>query len=138
LPVGSSLQAAGNVAGSLTRATVPGVAEAEAGLVGAAYYASGSAVTAPLVTPLLTAAEAVPVVGAGVVAGGVGGNLYEDAATSLGASKTEAIASGAFGAVLTGAAAGALVGSPTVIGAPIGAVIGGVVGLGGYALSKWL
>jgi RHS repeat-associated protein len=132
------MNAAGSAAGTLVRGVVPGVAETEVGLVGAAYYASQSAATAPLVTPLLTAAEAVPIVGGGLVAGGVAGNLYENAATSLGASKTTARGAGIGGAILTGAAVGALIGSPTGIGAPIGAVIGGAAGLIGYGLSKWL
>lgn len=137
-PAPGLMNTAGGVGGALVRNTVPGVAEGEAVLVGAAYYASGSATTAPLVAPLLTAAEAVPIVGGGVVAGGVAGNLYENAATSLGASEKVAKGTGIGGAILTGAAAGAIIGSPTGIGAPIGAVIGGVAGLIGYGLSKWL
>ncbi len=136
--VSPRMNTAGGATGTLVKGVVPGVAEAEVGLVGAAYYASQSAATAPLVTPLLTAAEAVPIVGGGLVAGGVAGNLYENAATSLGASETTAKASGIGGAILTGAAVGALIGSPTGIGAPIGAVIGGAAGLIGYGLSKWL
>jgi RHS repeat-associated protein len=132
------MQSAGGTAGTLARGVVPGVAEAEVALIGGAYYASQSAVTAPLVTPLITAAEAVPVAGGGLVAGGVAGNLYENAATTLGASDTVAKTTGALGAVLTGAAVGAVIGSPTGIGAPVGAVIGGVAGLVGYGLSKWL
>ena len=132
------MNVSGTAAGNIVRGTVPGVVEAETALVGAAYYASGSAATAPLVTPLLTAAEAVPIVGGGLVAGAIGGNLYEEAATSMGASKVVAKGSGVAGAILTGAAVGALIGSPTGIGAPIGAVIGGAVGLIGYGLSQWL
>ena len=132
------LNSVGGTASTLVKGVVPGVAEAEIGLIGAAYYASQTAATAPLVTPLLTAAEAVPIVGGGLVAGGVAGNLYENAATSLGASSTVAKGTGIGGAILTGAAVGALIGSPTGIGAPIGAVIGGAAGLIGYGLSKWL
>jgi RHS repeat-associated protein len=134
----STLNTAGNTAAGLTRAVVPGVVEAEAALVSGAYVASGYTATAPLVTPLLTAAEAVPIVGGGLVAGAVGGNLVEAGARELGASDEVAQGSGAVGAILTGAGVGALIGSPTGIGAPVGAVIGGVVGLGGYVLSKWL
>ena len=132
------LKSAGGAAGGVVRAAVPGVVEAEAVLVGGAYYAAGSTMTAPLVTPLLTAAEAVPIVGGSLVVGAIGGNLAEAGARKLGASDRVAEGSGAVGAMLTGAGVGALIGSPTGIGAPVGAVIGGVVGLGGYYLSKWL
>lgn len=136
-PTGGFVNVAGNTAANITRAAVPGVVEAEAALTGGAYiaYATGNAA---LVTPLLTAAEAVPVVGGSLVAGAVVGNLAEAGARKLGASEDVAQGSGAVAAMLTGAGVGALIGSPTGIGAPIGAVIGGAVGLGGYYLSKWL
>jgi hypothetical protein len=123
---------------TIVKNLVPGVAEAETLLAGAAYYAVGSDVTLPLVAPLLTAAEAVPVVGGGAAAGAFAGNAYEEAASSLGASKPVAAGAGVGGSILSGAAVGALVGAPTGIGAPIGALVGGAAGLVGYGLSKWL
>ena len=134
----SLMNVAGTTAGSITKATVPGVVEAETALVGSAYVASGYTATAPLVTPLLTAAEAVPVVGGSLVAGGVVGNLAEGGARALGASERVAEESGALAAGLTGAAVGALIGSPTGIGAPVGAAIGFAAGVAGYYLSRSL
>jgi len=128
----------GSTTSAVVKNVVPGVVEAELGLLGAAYYAHKFTVTARLVSPLMTASEAVPIVGGGLVAGAIGGNLYENAARSMGAGNTVAKGSGLAGAVLTGAAVGALIGAPTGIGAPIGAVIGGVAGLVGYGLSQWL
>lgn len=145
LPPTNFVNIAGNAAANITRATVPGVVETEAALTGGAYLAYTTGHTA-LVTPLLTGAEAVPIVGGSLVAGAIVGNLAEagtrTVARRLGAS--EAVAqevgqeSGAVAAMLTGAGVGALIGAPTGIGAPVGAVIGGIVGLGGYYLSKIL
>ena len=133
-PAIPNMNATGQIAGNIVRGVVPGVAEAEAGLVGGAYYAAQSTATEFLVTPLLTTAEAVPIAGGGLVAGGVAGNLYENAATSLGASQDVAKGVGFGGAVLSGAALGAVIASPTGIGAPIGALIGGAAGAVGYWL----
>jgi hypothetical protein len=119
------------------RGVVPGVVEAELGLQGAAYVAYTSGAPA-LVTPLMTAAEAVPIVGGSALVGGVVGNLAESGARSLGASEPVAEGTGALAAGLTGAGVGALIGSPTGIGAPVGAAVGFVAGVGGYYLSRWL
>lgn len=137
-PNGGFTNVAGNAATTMIRGLVPGVIEAETALVGGAMLASGHAATVSLVTPLLTAAEAVPIVGGSLVAGGVVGNLAEEGARSLGASESVSEASGAIAAGLTGAGVGALIGAPTGIGAPIGAAIGFVAGVGGYYLSRWL
>jgi hypothetical protein len=136
--LGSAITTAGRTATEVTRATVPGVAEAESALVGGAYLASSSSLTAPLVTPLMTAAEGVPIVGGSVVVGATVGNLAEAGAKAMGASKEVAEGTGALSAMASGAAIGALIGAPTGIGAPVGAVVGAVAGLGGYYLSKYL
>jgi len=127
----------GNVAGGLTRAFVPGVVEAELGLLGGAYYAAGSQVAKVLVSPLVTASEAVPIVGAGVVAGGVIGNIVQSKLSAHGAGTAVAATGGALAAGLTGAGVGALIGAPTGIGAPMGAAVGFAAGVTGYYLSKW-
>lgn len=133
-----AVNTAGNVAGGITRATVPLVAETEMGLLGGAYYAAGSTSTQFLVTPLVTASEAVPIVGAGVVAGGLVGNVVQSELAAHGASAVVADTGGAISAGLTGAGVGALIGAPTGIGAPVGAVVGFAAGVTGYYLSKYL
>jgi RHS repeat-associated protein len=135
-PFNGLVNVAGNTAAEVTRTVVPGVAETETALMGGAYLAYTTGHTA-FVAPLMTASEAVPIVGGGLVAGAVVGNLAEGTAKSLGASQGVAEASGALAAGLTGAGVGALIGAPTGIGAPVGAAIGFVAGVAGYYLSKW-
>src|SRR5262249_42743918 len=78
---------AASFAGAVGR-MVPGVAEGEAVLAGAAISASASPATAGLVTPLLTAAEALPVAaGAGVIGDGAG-HLVRAGALAAGATET--------------------------------------------------
>jgi RHS repeat-associated protein len=132
------MNAAGGAGSALIKGVVPGAAEAEVGLLGAAYYAAQSPLTARLAPLLVTASEAVPIAGAGFVAGVAAGSQYENAAASLGAGETVITGTGLAGAVLSGAAVGALIGAPTAIGAPIGAVIGGAAAAIGYGVSKWL
>jgi hypothetical protein len=112
--------------GSFGRNVVPLAAEAETVLLNAAYRASGSSVTSPLVTPLLTAAAAVPVV-AGVAAIGVGtGHAVRAGAEALGANAADANILGLEAAVLTGAALGSVIpGVGTAVGAGIGALVAG-------------
>lgn len=136
-PGASALNTAGNAATSLTRAVVPGVAEAEVALAGGAVYANAAGYTA-VGAALETGAAAVPIVGGGLLAGATVGNLAEAGASKLGATREAAQLTGATAAMLAGAGVGALIGSPTVIGAPVGAAIGALAGLAGYALSKWL
>jgi RHS repeat-associated protein len=135
--VGSSpINVAGGLAANVVRATVPGAAEAEAALAGAAVYAHGAGFTA-LGTALETGAASVPVVGGSLIIGAVLGNLAEAGATALGASRDVAEGFGAGSAALSGMAAGALIGSAFGgIGAGPGAFAGLLVGLGGYYLSK--
>ncbi len=126
----------GQVALAATRTFVPFVAEAEMGLMGAGMLAYNAGYTTVGVG-LFSAASYVPVVGGSLVAGAIGGNLYESAALSLGASEETSVAVGAGGAALTGAAVGALIGSVLpVVGTGVGAAIGAVAGLIGYGLSK--
>ncbi len=143
----TGINATGNVLGGLTRAVVPGVIEAEIALTAGSAYAYSAAATATGTTAtaltatggaLATGAAAVPVVGIGVVAGGLAGNVGEQLATNAGASTEVAQASGALSAVLVGAGAGALVGAPVGgIGAVPGAIVGAAAGLVGYAISKF-
>jgi hypothetical protein len=134
--VGGLINTAGTAAANITRAVVPGVAEAETALVGSAIYANAAGYTA-LGGALETGAAAVPVVGGSLVAGAVVGNLAEAGARQLGANDQVAEGTGAVAAMLTGAGVGALIGAPVGgIGAGPGAIVGGVVGLGGYYLSK--
>ena len=111
------------LAGNVGR-MVPGVVEAELGLTGAAMYASSYSLTSGLVTPLLTAAEAVPVVaGAGVLGAGAG-HLARAGAEALGADQSTAVGVGLGAAVLTGAVIGsAIPGVGTAVGAGIGALV---------------
>jgi hypothetical protein len=112
--------------GSVGRAVVPGVAEGELALGSAAYLAAGSQLTAPLVTPLLTAAEALPVAaGVGVVGAGAG-HAARLGAAALGADEQTANVVGFGTAILVGAALGSFIpGVGTVIGAAIGAIVAG-------------
>ena len=112
-----------SVAGGVGR-MVPGVVETEAGLTGAAMAAS---TTAPaLVTPLLTAAEAVPVVAGAAVLGAGAGQLARAGAAAAGADADTAAGIGLGAAVLTGAAIGSVIpGVGTAVGAGIGAVVAG-------------
>jgi hypothetical protein len=136
-PVGAVLNVAGSTLANITRATVPGVVEAEIGLGVAALYANAAGYTA-VGAALETGVVAVPIVGGSLVVGAVVGNVAEAGARELGASNDVAEGAGAIAAGLTGAGAGALIGSPTVIGTPVGAAIGFVAGVGGYYLSKLL
>ena len=112
--------------GSVGRTLVPGVAEGEIALTSAAYAASSSTLTAPLVTPLLTAAQALPVAaGVGVVGAGAG-HAARMGAAALGASEETANVVGFETAVLTGAALGSFIpGVGTAVGAGVGAVVAG-------------
>jgi RHS repeat-associated protein len=105
---------------------VPFVAETEAALVSTAYLAAGHTATAPLVSPLLATAEAVPVVaGVGVVGAGAG-HAARYGASQLGASQETANTVGLGAAVLTGAALGSVIpGVGTAVGAGIGALVAG-------------
>ena len=79
-----------------------------------------------MVTPLLTAAEAVPVVaGVGVVGAGAG-HAARYGASQLGASQSTADTVGLGAAVLTGAALGSVIpGVGTAVGAGLGALVAG-------------
>jgi hypothetical protein len=114
-----------NVLGGVGR-VVPGVAEAEAGLLGLAGVAAGHSATVGLVAPLMTAAEAVPVAaGVGVVGAGTG-LAVRAAAEELGASRDTANGVGLVAAVATGAALGSVIpGVGTAVGAGIGAIVAG-------------
>jgi RHS repeat-associated protein len=90
--------------GAVGRA-VPGVAEGEAALTTAAYYAAQTSWASGAVTPLLTAAETLPVAaGAGVV-GAAAGHAVRAAALAAGASEETANTIGLAGAVIGGAVA---------------------------------
>ncbi len=103
---------------------VPGVVETEMGLTGLAVAASTSAPA--LVTPLLTAAEAVPVVAGAAVIGAGAGHLARAGASALGADEGTANTVGLGAAVLTGAAIGSVIpGVGTAVGAGIGALVAG-------------
>jgi RHS repeat-associated protein len=112
-----------NLAGGVGR-MVPGVVEGEMGLTGAAVLASSHA--PGLVTPLLTAAEALPVVaGAAVIGAGVG-HLVRAGASAAGADTQTANGLGLGAAILTGAAIGSVIpGVGTAVGAGIGALVAG-------------
>ena len=114
--------------------SIPLVAEGEAVLLGAAYYASGNAATAALVTPLVTAAQALPVAaGVGVVGAGAG-HAARYAASQAGAGEQTANTIGLGAAVLTGAALGSFIpGVGTAVGAGVGAAVAG----GMYLWSIW-
>lgn len=112
---------------------VPGVAETEAALLGGAYLASGHAASAPLVAPLMSAAETVPVVAGVGVVGALTGHAAREGATALGASSSTAETIGFGTAVATGAALGSFIpGVGTAVGAGVGALVAG----GFYLLSR--
>ncbi|HSH79930.1 MAG TPA: RHS repeat-associated core domain-containing protein, partial [Herpetosiphonaceae bacterium] len=114
-----------SLAGGVGR-IVPGVVEAEMGLTAAAMAASSHAATTSLVTPLLTAAEAVPVVAGAAVLGAGAGHLARAGATAVGADAGTATGIGLGAAVLTGAAIGSVIpGVGTAVGAGIGALVAG-------------
>lgn len=123
---GISLSGAGTGALRAVGSVVPGVAEAETVLVGVAGVAASSPATVGLVTPLLTAAEAVPVAaGVGVVGAGVG-HAARYVASEAGASTETANTIGLGAAVVTGAALGSVIpGVGTAVGAGIGALVAG-------------
>jgi hypothetical protein len=114
-----------SIAGGVGR-MVPGVVEAEMGLTGLAAVASTHAPA--LVTPLLTAAEAVPVIaGAAVIGAGVG-QLARAGASAAGADASTSTGIGLGAAVLTGAAIGSVIpGVGTAVGAGIGALAAGAL-----------
>lgn len=127
---------AGHATLGLTRAAVPGVAEAELVFGTGAIYAYGAGYTT-IGAGLTTAAAYTPVVGGSLVAGAFTGNLAEYGASRLGASEEVATGVGALGAAGGGAAVGALIGSVIpVVGTGAGAAVGAVAGLIGYGLSK--
>jgi hypothetical protein len=102
------------------------VAEGEAGLIGLAVAAAGHQATAGLVTPLLTAAEALPVAAGAGVGGAVAGHLVRAGLEQAGVSHETASTVGFGTAVLTGAALGSFIpGVGTAAGAAIGAIIAG-------------
>ena len=69
---------------------VPGVVEGESVLISTAMVAASNPATAGLVTPLLTAAEALPVVaGAGVI-GATAGHLTREEPVAAGAGEDTA------------------------------------------------
>jgi RHS repeat-associated protein len=108
--------------GNAGRTYGPGVVEAEATLLSSAYVAGQFTVTQPFVTTLLTASEAVPVIGGvGVVGAGVG-HLSKLAAEELGADEDTADEVGYGGAAGAGAGIGVWLGGP--LGAAAGAGIG--------------
>jgi len=112
-----------SVAGGVGR-MVPGVVEGEMALTGAAMLASTHAPV--LVTPLLTAAEALPVVAGAAVIGAGAGHLARAGASALGADDSTATGIGLGAAVLTGAAIGSVIpGVGTAVGAGIGALVAG-------------
>ena len=109
--------------GAIGRA-VPGVAEGEAALMTAAYYAAQTTWATAAVTPLMTAAEALPVAaGAGVV-GAAAGHAARAAALAAGASEETANTIGLGSAVIAGAALGSVIPG---VGTAAGAVVGGAV-----------
>ena len=111
---------------------MPLVAEAEAVLIGAAGAATSSPVTAPLVAPLMTAAEALPVAaGVGVVGAG-SGHLVRAGLESAGVDKSTAAGIGFGTAIATGAALGSFIPG---VGNVAGAIIGGLVAGGFYLLT---
>lgn len=107
---------------------VPGVAEGEAGLIGLAGLAAGHSATAGLVTPLLTAAEALPVAAGAGVGGAVAGHLVRAGLEEAGVSHETASTIGFGAAVLTGAALGSFIpGVGTAVGAAIGGIVAGAL-----------
>jgi RHS repeat-associated protein len=105
---------------------VPGVAEGEMALMGAAGLAAGNLATVGLVAPLMTAAEALPVAaGVGVVGAGTG-HLVRAGLEEAGVSHETASGIGFGAAIATGAALGTVIpGVRNVAGALIGAAVAG-------------
>jgi hypothetical protein len=105
---------------------VPFVAEAEVVLMSGAGLAASHTATASLAAPLMTAAEAVPVVaGVGVVGAGAG-HIARAGASYAGADAQTADTIGFGAAVVTGAALGSFIpGVGTAVGAGIGAIVAG-------------
>jgi RHS repeat-associated protein len=101
---------------------VPGVAEVEMVLIGAAGIAAGNLATVGLVAPLMTAAEALPVAaGVGVVGAGTG-HLVRAGLEEAGVSHETASGIGFGAAIATGAVLGTVIpGVGNVAGALIGA-----------------
>ncbi|KAH7138741.1 insecticidal toxin complex protein [Dendryphion nanum] len=123
------------VAASMAESLAPeGFAEAEVAL----SYASTMAGAAGHTTTSLvlgSTAKAVPVVGAAMVAGGVGGYVGEKVTSLVSDDPATIRTGGALGAIAAGAGIGAVVGAPAGgVGAVPGAVIGGAVGLATYLL----
>ena len=126
-------QAGAGVLGGIGRA-VPFVAEGEAALMGAAGLAAQSPVTVGLVSPLMTAAEALPVAaGVGVVGAGAG-HAVRVGLEKAGVDKDTATGIGFGAAVATGAALGTVIPG---VGNVAGAVIGGLVAGAFYLFSLW-
>ena len=132
------MSSAGEALNNGARGFVPLVAETEYALnaVGVEIMRQGGG--APLATmgagAAFYAAKAVPVVGASAWLGAGAGGYYEEAAASMGWSKPAQKATGLGGAILTGAAVGAIAGSPVGgIGAVPGLIIGGIAGGVAYA-----
>jgi hypothetical protein len=113
---------------------VPGVVEGEAALMGAAGLAAQSSLTVGLVSPLMTAAEALPVAsGVGIVGAGAG-HLVRVGLEKAGVDKDTATGIGFGAAVATGAALGTVIPG---VGNVAGAVIGGLVAGAFYLFSLW-
>ena len=111
-----------------------GFAEVEVGLSYASTVAGASGYTTTSVV-VGGVARGVPIVGAAMVAGGMGGYAGEKL-TSMVTDDPRAIKSGgALGAIAAGAGVGALIGAPAGgIGAVPGALLGGAVGLATYLI----
>ena len=126
----------GNFALNAARAYVPYVAEAEATLVGSAFFAHGLGL-AKTSAALAGAADFVPVVGGSMLSGAIAGNAVEMGLEKAGAPKLVAEGGGVVSALIAGAGAGALIGMGAGgVGAGPGAVVGGLVGVGAYLWSK--
>jgi len=110
---------------------VPGVAEGEAALMGAAYLAYNVGARA-LVSPLMTAAEALPVAAGAGVGGALAGHAVRAGLEAAGVSHETATQVGFGAAVLTGAAIGSVIPG---VGTAVGAVIGGVLAGAFYLFS---
>jgi RHS repeat-associated protein len=126
----------GGAATTLTRSFVPGVSELESSLQGVSQLAYQFRL--PLVGGgLATAANAVPVAGAGLAVGGIAGTVTEEALLKAGADRDTAAVAGLGAAIYAGVRIGALVGAPFEgIGAVPGAIIGGIAGAIGFALFR--
>lgn len=148
----SSIGAARTFASGAVRMLAPEVEMAEEAMQGGAqalyqggtaimnrYGPGGAAVGGALVRmapQVMAAAEYVPIIGGGAIVGGLGGHASEHIATSLGATESQAKGAGLLGAALTGAAAGALLTSPTGPGAGVGAAVGAVAGMLAYMWTR--